>query len=74
MTNKLKPCPYCGQEMFMLKVTAYRADGDEICDSYRVYHSDDRGCVLCGFESVSFFGKDNLIRAWNGGLLNEQSR
>ncbi len=70
-TGKLKPCPYCNKEVFLLKVTSYRADGTEICDSYRVYHSDDRRCVLSGFESVPFFCKDNLIRAWNSGSWNK---
>lgn len=58
MTERPKPCPFCGGPVVAVKALTH-GDADWI------RHVDDRG-VTCGMAFDNFAtGEDDIITAWN---------
>lgn len=53
MTDKLKPCPFCGGEAEI----CHRTDPDAVVSYAR--------CIKCGTTSVPFLVSQDAVRAWN---------
>ena len=57
MPDKLKPCPFCGGTIFILKLGRGKdKNGEEIFQTY---------CKQCGTETPYFFTKKDAIDAWH---------
>ena len=58
MTEKLKPCPFCGGEAFWAADTSW----EKI--TYSIY------CSECGIETLQFKTKKAVRSAWNRRIDN----
>jgi len=60
MSERLKPCPFCGGEIIVKK---YEDTGGDYCEHYLSHESN--GCVLEGIDIMEFKTKQESIDAWN---------
>lgn len=64
MTDKLKPCPFCGGEAFTFTMQQLKGIG---CDSMTSVV-----CKKCHAASNHFMDDDKAIEAWNRRVDSEQ--
>ena len=58
MSEKLKPCPFCGREVEIL-------NGEVPC-RYYVHHIDESGdCFISPILTITALTKVSAIEAWN---------
>ena len=60
MTDKLKPCPFCGGEAILEIFRGLKHP------SYCIY------CSKCGIETLPSKGKKGIINAWNRRANNDE--
>ncbi len=64
MSEKLKPCPFCGGEAELINIDAAKAQG--ICDPITVH------CKECRCNTNWFSKEWEAIGAWNRRTNNER--
>jgi len=78
----LKPCPFCGNEVYIEKVPLWRTYPDGTTHGYRGKYSFDIRCEKCGCN-INIKGndtlytseekaKENAINAWNKRAFTEK--
>ena len=58
MSEKLKPCPFCGDEVEIFETGLYHWN-------YAIRHKSKEECVLDAIAFVLPFEKDKAMRMWN---------
>ena len=71
MEHTIKPCPFCGNEVYLQKVPLWSEGGHGYygCYEYKI-ECEKCGCnIWCGNTNTIYntdkIAKDNMIKAWN---------